>query len=90
MPNQTIMSKITFIGGGQMAEAMIGGLLSGQVCPAESIWATDPVVERRDRLKSQFGIRVGSAHREAASSQGRCVPLSRYGRRIPSLIAVIA
>lgn len=50
-----------------MAEAMIGGLLSGQVCSAESIWATDPVAERRDRLKSQFGIRVGPANREAAA-----------------------
>ncbi len=67
MPNPTITSKITFIGGGQMAEAMIGGLLSRQVCPAESIWATDPVAERRDRLKSQFGILVGSANREAVS-----------------------
>ena len=50
-----------------MAEAMIGGLLSGQVCSAESIWATDPVAERRDRLKSQFGIRVGPSNREAVA-----------------------
>ena len=50
-----------------MAEAMIGGLLSGHVCPAESIWAADPVAERRDRLKSQFGIRVGSANPEAVA-----------------------
>jgi pyrroline-5-carboxylate reductase len=50
-----------------MAEAMIGGLLSGQVCHAESIWATDPVSDRRDRLKGQFGILVGSANREAVA-----------------------
>ena len=50
-----------------MAEAMIGGLLSGQACSAESIWATDPVAERRDRLKSQFSIRVGPSNREAVS-----------------------
>lgn len=67
MPRPTITNNITFIGGGQMAEALIGGLLSGQLCPAESIWATDPVAERRDRLKSQFGIRVGSVNREAVA-----------------------
>ena len=63
----TITSKIAFIGSGQMAEAMIGGLLSGQVCTAESIWATDPVAERRDHLKGQFGIQVGPANREAVA-----------------------
>jgi pyrroline-5-carboxylate reductase len=67
VPHPTIASKIAFIGGGQMAEAMIGGLLSGQVCSAESIWATDPAPERRDRLKGQFGILVGPANREAVA-----------------------
>ncbi len=57
--------KIGFVGGGQMAEALIGGLLAGQVCGPELIWATDPVADRRDRLKSQFGIRVGTDNREA-------------------------
>jgi pyrroline-5-carboxylate reductase len=65
--SSTITSKIAFIGGGQMAEAMIGGLLSGQVCPTDSIWATDPVSERCDRLKGLFGIRVGFANRDAAA-----------------------
>lgn len=64
MSSPTITNKIAFIGGGQMAEAMIGGLLSGQVCAAESMWAADPVAERRDRLKSQFGIRVGPSNSE--------------------------
>ena len=67
MPSPTITSKIAFIGGGQMAEAMIGGLLAGQVCSAETIWATDPVAERRDRLKGQFGVQVGSANPEAVT-----------------------
>ena len=65
MPSPRIASKIAFIGAGQMAEAMVGGLLSGQVSSAESIWATDPIAERRDRLKSQYGILVGSSNREA-------------------------
>src|SRR5512143_2744829 len=59
--------KLAFIGGGQMAEAIIGGLLTGQLCKPESLCATDPVVARCDRLKSQFGIRVGSDNRQAVS-----------------------
>lgn len=65
MSNPAITNKVAFIGGGQMAEALIGGLLAGRLCPAESIWVTDPVVARCDHLKSQFGVRVGSANREA-------------------------
>jgi pyrroline-5-carboxylate reductase len=64
--NRLIMKKIAFIGGGQMAEALIGGLLAGQVCAPELIWATDPLADRRDRLKSQFGILVGADNREAS------------------------
>jgi len=64
---QTVASKIAFIGGGQMAEAVIGGLISGQVCPAEAIWTTDPIAERRDHLKKEFGVRVGPANREAVA-----------------------
>ena len=67
MPSPKLTSKIAFIGGGQMAEAMIGGLLAGQVCSAETIWATDPIAERRDRLKGQFDVRVGSANPEAVT-----------------------
>jgi pyrroline-5-carboxylate reductase len=89
VPNPTITSKIAFIGGGQMAEAMIGGLLSGQVCPAESIWATDPVVERRDRLKSQFGIRVGPANREAVS-WADVVVLAVKPQMLPAVLSELA
>ncbi len=62
---KTLTKNIAFIGGGQMAEAMIGGLLAGQVCQAQSLWATDPMATRRDHLKSQVVIRVGDNNREA-------------------------
>jgi pyrroline-5-carboxylate reductase len=59
---------IAFIGGGQMAEAIIGGLVVGQVCRPDALYAADPLAARCDRLKSQFGIRVSSDNREAVAS----------------------
>jgi pyrroline-5-carboxylate reductase len=59
--------KIAFIGGGHMAEAMIGGLLAGGLCGPDSLWASDPVPGRRDRLKSQFAVRVGADNRQAVA-----------------------
>jgi len=62
-----LANKMTFVGGGQMAEAIIGGLLAANVCRPESLWATDPVPARCDRLKSQFGVRVGSENTQAVA-----------------------
>jgi pyrroline-5-carboxylate reductase len=58
---------LAFIGGGQMAEAIIRGLVTGQVCRPDALYATDPVPARCDRLKSQFGVRVGSDNRKAVA-----------------------
>jgi pyrroline-5-carboxylate reductase len=65
--DRLIQKKIAFIGGGQMAEAMIAGLLAGGVCKSDTLWASDPMPARRDRLKSRFGIRVGSDNGEAGA-----------------------
>src|SRR5690349_19926381 len=62
-----LTKKIAFVGGGQMCEAMIGGLLADNVCRPESLWATDRVAAHCDLLKSQFGVRVGSDNREAVA-----------------------
>jgi pyrroline-5-carboxylate reductase len=59
--------KVAFIGGGQMAEAIIGGLIAGKVCEADRLWVADPVAARCDRLKTLFGVRVGSDNRQAVS-----------------------
>ena len=48
---------LAFIGGGNMASAIIGGLLK-QGTPAQRILVVEPFEETRQRLESQFSVRV--------------------------------
>jgi pyrroline-5-carboxylate reductase len=48
--------RVGFIGGGNMGEALIRGLLGANLVPAELIAATDVRVERTAELGKQFGI----------------------------------
>lgn len=57
--------KITFIGGGNMANALIGGLRK-QGYSAAGIQVIDPVEETRARLTDSFGIRCAPAIDAAA------------------------
>ena len=56
----TMTRTIGFIGGGQMAEALIRGLLQSQTCTAEQICVVEPVPERRDHLSSAYGLKTGT------------------------------
>ena len=51
----TNVSRIGFIGGGNMAEALIKGLLAGDM-PAEKIMASEPSDSRREHLAEAYGI----------------------------------
>jgi pyrroline-5-carboxylate reductase len=48
---------LAFIGGGNMASAIIGGLIK-QGAPAQRLVVVEPFEEARQRLHSQFGVRV--------------------------------
>ena len=52
--------KIAFIGGGNMAAAIIGGLIRKGVS-AGDLYAIDPNEDARKRSADQFGIRTGAA-----------------------------
>jgi pyrroline-5-carboxylate reductase len=52
---QTPHSPLVFIGGGNMASAMIGGLIK-QGTPAQLIHVVEPFDEARQRLQQQFGL----------------------------------
>jgi pyrroline-5-carboxylate reductase len=58
--------KIGFIGGGNMAEALIRGLLAGGV-PATGLTAAEPYEERRTFLAGRYGIAVTTDNRSVVA-----------------------
>ncbi len=52
-------TPIAFIGGGNMARSLIGGLLADG-CDPHAIWVSDPSLEQRETLRSCFGVHTST------------------------------
>ena len=59
--------KVGFMGGGNMAEAVIKGLLAGGV-PSTAITVAEPVEARRDYMRGNYGVKVHDDNREVAAA----------------------
>lgn len=57
---------IAFLGGGNMSDALIAGLLQAGAAKAEQLIATDVLPARRDHLKRRYHIKTTSKNQEAA------------------------
>ncbi|PIE64639.1 MAG: pyrroline-5-carboxylate reductase [Desulfobacterales bacterium] len=55
-----MIRNIAFIGGGQMAEAFISGILNTKKIPAHQIRVVEPVEQRREYLGKTYGISVST------------------------------
>jgi pyrroline-5-carboxylate reductase len=79
---------IATVGSGVMAEAMIAGLLRGELVAPDQIVASHPRPERRDHLRSEYGIRVVSDNVDAVDGADIVLlgikpqMLARVGREI--------
>ena len=58
--------SLAFIGGGAMAGAMIGGLLSSQTVDPKAITASDPHKDRARDLETRFGVATTTENLAAA------------------------
>ncbi|HET7502964.1 MAG TPA: pyrroline-5-carboxylate reductase [Kofleriaceae bacterium] len=65
--------SIGFIGAGNMAEALIRGLVRGGHVPATRITASGPRRERLDELARDYGVQVTLDNREVARGAGLVV-----------------
>jgi pyrroline-5-carboxylate reductase len=60
-------TKIGFIGGGKMAEAIIGCIIKAGLVPPERILATDVLPARCQALRDQYGIAASTDNADAVS-----------------------
>jgi pyrroline-5-carboxylate reductase len=59
--------KIGFIGGGNMATSLLGGLISDECRPA-NIWVAEPDAARREQLANRYGVNVTDANAELVAA----------------------
>ena len=52
------MDTIGFVGAGNMAEALIKGIISSKLYDPQNIWASDPLAERLQQLTKQYAIQT--------------------------------
>src|SRR5262245_46700750 len=65
----SIKKTIGFVGAGNMAEAMIRGLLRGKDFAAEQVLASGPLEERMRELHDAYGIQATTDNKVPAAAQ---------------------
>jgi pyrroline-5-carboxylate reductase len=75
MTSAALEKTIGFVGAGNMAEAMIRGLIQGGVVPATSIIASGPRRERLEELRAVYGIHT-TTDNAAVPARAQIVVLS--------------
>lgn len=81
----TELPSIVFLGGGQIAEAIIGGVLDAKLVRPDRITATDIRPDRLEALSRSLGIHTSLSNRDAAP-HGEIVFLTVKPQDVPKLM----
>ena len=65
--------QIAFIGGGVMAEAIIGGIIESKIANAQDVHVGEPVEARRAHLENTYGLTAHANNRDALEDAGLSV-----------------
>ena len=66
LKRKVIRMKLGFIGTGNMASAIMGGIIKNNVIPAEEIIGADLFAPGRERAQKEYGINVTADNKEVA------------------------
>jgi len=80
--------RIAFLGAGNMAEAILGGLLAGDLVPASQIVASDISEKRRTYLSVEYGVEMVEDNAEAVRGAD-VVILAMKPQQVPEALAAI-
>ncbi len=58
---------IGFIGSGNMATAMMGGIINSKLVPSKDIMCSDPSESKLEKLKNNYGVTITTNNSEVAS-----------------------
>jgi pyrroline-5-carboxylate reductase len=85
VPRATSKTKLGFLGGGAMAEALIRGLLAQEQFWPDDILVSDVSAERREYLQTQFGVHV-TAQNQAVAKAAPTVILAVKPGLVPAVL----
>lgn len=81
--------KVVFLGAGNMAEALVRGLIDGWVCAAADLAVTDVRPERLQYFQSAFGV-AGRNDNPAAAAEAEVIFLAVKPQQLREVLAAIA
>ncbi|NCP86060.1 MAG: pyrroline-5-carboxylate reductase [Anaerolineae bacterium CG_4_9_14_3_um_filter_57_17] len=84
-----MINKITLIGPGVMAEAMIAGLLRQNLAAPQQLTACGPRIERLEELRQKYGIAV-SADSAASAAQAEVLILAVKPQKLSAVLKTLA
>ena len=80
--------RLSFIGCGVMAEAIIAGLLRRELVTPDQVMGSHPRVARREEMKAKYGVHIVESNLEAASFGNAITPSDDHNQN--SSIVVLA